>query len=58
MITQPHTAAMVIEMVPVQTVVRCADMTAVLATGKKWREFPMSPVSPGHLPAAVCVGRR
>lgn len=49
---------MVIEMVPVQTVVRCADMTVVLATGKKWREFPMSPVSPGHLPAAVCVGRR
>ncbi|XP_060267460.1 rap1 GTPase-activating protein 1 isoform X3 [Ovis aries] len=34
-------------------------MTAVQAGGReKWQEFPVSPVSPGHLPAAACVGRR
>ena len=50
---------MVIETVPVPTVERCAAMTAVLAgVREKWREFPVSPVSPRHLPAAVCVGRR
>lgn len=56
---QPHKAAVGLETAPVQTAERCADVTAVLAGRKeKWGEFPVSPASPGRLPAAACVGGR